>query len=216
MAAHAAHAETDLANGQQLFAGACAACHSLEPDRNMTGPSLSALWGRKSGSLSSFPRYSAAIKSAEIVWNDEALEKWLADPKAFIPHNRMTYPGLPDKKSRADLIAFLKNVTRPGEQRADTTPGMTGMDAEVPNLKFVPPASQVKEIKYCGDTYTITTADGSIVQFWERNLRFKTDASKDGPLKGFPAIVGAGMVGDRASIIFAAPEEFGQFIKRRC
>jgi cytochrome c len=125
----------------------------------------------------------------------------------------MIYPGLPDKKSRADLIAFLKNATRPDEHRADST---SGMDAEVPNLKSVPPASQVKEIKYCGDTYTITTADGSIVQFWERNLRFKTDASKDGPPKGFPAIVGAGMVGDRASIIFAAPEEFGQFIKRRC
>ena len=90
------------------------------------------------------------------------------------------------------------------------------MGAAVPNLKSVAAGSKVSEIKYCGDTYSVTTADGQTVQFWERNLRFKTDTSPDGPPKGSPAIVGAGMVGDRASVIFAAPEEFGQFIKRQC
>ena len=59
-------------------------------------------------------------------------------------------------------------------------------------------------------------ADGETVQYWERNLRFKTDASEDGPPEGSPVMVGAGMVGDRASVIFAGPEEFGQFIKREC
>ena len=49
----------DAARGQQNFR-ACAPCHSLEPDRNMTGPSLANLWGRKAGGLSSFdiPRRS--------------------------------------------------------------------------------------------------------------------------------------------------------------
>ena len=42
--------------------------------------------------------------------------------------------------------------------------------------------------------------------FWERNLRFKTDVvSDDGPQKGAPAIVPAGMMGDRADVIFAKP-----------
>ena len=91
-----------------------------------------------------------------------------------------------------------------------------GMGAAVPDLKSVAASSKVKEINFCGDTYSVTTADGQTVQFWERNLRFKTDTSRDGPPKGSPAIVGAGMVGDRASVIFAAPEEFGQFIKRQC
>ena len=44
--------------------------------------------------------------------------------------------------------------------------------------------------------------------YWERNLRFKTDSSGDGPEKGTPAIVDSGMMGDRASVIFAVPEEF--------
>jgi cytochrome c len=79
--------------------------------------------------------------------------------------------------------------------------GMMGMGGGVQSLKSVPASAQVKKIKYCGDTYNVTTADGQTVQFWERNLRFKTDSSEDGPPKGSPAIVGAGMVGDRSSVI---------------
>jgi cytochrome c len=55
--------------GQRIF-GACAACHSLRPDQNMTGPSLAGVWNRKAGSLASFSRYSPALQSANIVWND--------------------------------------------------------------------------------------------------------------------------------------------------
>jgi cytochrome c len=52
--------------------------------------------------------------------------------------------------------------------------------------------------------------------FWERNLRFKTDSSQEGPDKDAPAIVNAGMMGDRASIIFSSPEEISRFIIRGC
>ena len=52
-------AEANATRDQHLFA-ACAACHSLEPDRSMTGRSLAGLWNRKAGSLASFPRYSSA------------------------------------------------------------------------------------------------------------------------------------------------------------
>ena len=93
---------------------------------------------------------------------------------------------------------------------------MMGMGANAPNLKTLPPGSQVKEITYCGDTYNVTTSNGETVQFWERNLRFKTDSSQDGPRPMTPAILPAGMVGDRASVVFAAPEEFEEFIKRVC
>jgi hypothetical protein len=45
------------------------------------------------------------------------------------------------------------------------------------------------------DPYKVATADGKVRDFWERNLRFKTDVSSDGPQKGAPAIVEAGMMG---------------------
>jgi cytochrome c len=68
-------AEGNPSRGQRAF-GACAACHSLQPDQNMTGPSLAGVWNRKAGSLASFSRYSDALKSADIVWNDKTLDEW--------------------------------------------------------------------------------------------------------------------------------------------
>jgi len=62
----------------------------------------------------------------------------------------------------------------------------------------------------------VTTADGKTRAFWERNLRFKTDVSEDGPQKGAPAIVAAGMMGDRADVIFSEPEEISRIISPGC
>jgi cytochrome c len=85
-----------------------------------------------------------------------------------------------------------------------------------PNLKKLDPAKQVKAITYCNDSYRVTTANGKTRHFWERNLRFMTDSSKNGPERGAPAIMPAGMLGDRAAVIFAAPEEITRMIEARC
>ena len=85
-----------------------------------------------------------------------------------------------------------------------------------PNLKSLEPGKQVKTITYCHDSYRVTTADGKTRAFWERNLRFMTNSSRDGPDKGAPAIMPAGMMGDRASVIFAAPEEINKTIEAKC
>ena len=58
--------------------------------------------------------------------------------------------------------------------------------------------------------------DGKTRDFWERNLRFKTDSSDDGPEKGAPALVDAGMMGDRADVIFADPQEITSIIAHQC
>jgi cytochrome c len=205
--------EVDTAHGRELFGRACVACHSLQPDRSMTGPSLARIMSRKAGSLASFPRYSSALRTSGIVWDEEKLDAWIKDPKALVPGNRMVFPGIPDDQARKDVIAFLKHGSD-GEK--ESMGGMMDMGGDAPNLKTIAPASQVKGITYCGDTYSVTTGDGQMTQFWERNLRFKTDSGSEGPAKGTPAIVSAGMVGDRSSIIFSAPEEIGQFIRRQC
>jgi cytochrome c len=74
----------------------------------------------------------------------------------------------------------------------------------------------VKTITYCKDTYTVTTANGQTRKFWERNLRLKTDASGDGSEKNAPALINAGMMGDRADVIFAGPGEISSFIAAKC
>src|SRR5262249_6138765 len=210
--------------GQRIF-GACAACHSLQPDRNMTGPSLANLWNRKAGSLPSFTRYSPALRSSNIVWDDNTLDAWIKDPQHVVPGNEMTFPGIKDSQPRTDLLAFLKEATKPGgspqpqqEAQGGQMGGMGGMmgGGQVPNLKKPYAAQRVQAITYCKDTYTVTTANGQSRKFWERNLRLKTDAGEDGPEKNAPALVDAGMMGDRADVIFADPSEISPFILAKC
>ena len=211
----------DAARGQRHFR-ICAPCHSLEPDRNMTGPSLSGLWGRQAGSLPSFERYSDALKSSGVIWDDRSLDAFLADPNRMVPDNEMPFNGIEDPQHRADLLAFLKEATKPGAAPQMSAQGqMGGMGGmmgggRVPNLKSLESNMQVKTITYCRDTYRVTTADGKTRAFWERNLRLKTDSGTDGPQSGAPALVPAGMMGDRANVIFAAPEEISKMIEARC
>src|SRR4030088_1997177 len=101
----------DASRGQQDFR-ACAPCHSLEPDRNMTGPSLAGLWGRQARSLPSFDRYSDALKSSGILWDDRSLDGWLTDPDRMVPDNYMPFEGIKDGRVRSDLMAFLKEATK--------------------------------------------------------------------------------------------------------
>jgi len=221
---HSSAQTGDAARGERVFR-ACAPCHSLEPDRNMTGPSLAELWNRKAGTLPSFSRYSSALKESGIMWNDKSLDAWLADPQHFVAGNTMTFPGVKDERQRADLLAFLKDATRPGhppsmdpQRGGGQMGGMTGMMGRgaVPNLKKLEADERVQAIAHCRDTYRVTTADGKMHDFWERNLRFKTDISEDGPQKGAPALVPAGMMGDRADVIFASPEEISSLISNAC
>ena len=83
-------------------------------------------------------------------------------------------------------------------------------------LRDAGPAQQVTAIRHCHGTYIVTTADGGERPYWEMNLRLKTDTASTGPKPGHPIIVGAGMMGDRVSIIFADPSEIGATVKSRC
>ena len=216
--AHAQSGATgDPNRGAQAFR-ACAACHSVVPGEHMTGPSLANTWNHKAGSAEGFARYSDAMKRLDAKWDERTLEKWLADPERFLPGTTMTFPGMKDPKARRDVIAYLKAVT---EGKAQPAPqpggaGMMGMARQKMDLKTAPPAGQVRSIRHCGDTYIIETADGRTEKMWEFNLRFKTDSSKLGPRAGQPVAVGAGMQGDRASIVFASPKEISAAIAESC
>ncbi len=99
----------------------------------MTGPSLANLWGRKAGGLSSFERYSEALKASGIIWDDRSLDGWmdgwLTDPDGMVPDNEMPFNGIKDTRVRADLLAFLKDATKPGapqQMAQEPTPARMG------------------------------------------------------------------------------------------
>jgi cytochrome c len=206
-----ARAAGDAARGAKVFQ-ACMACHSVQPGEHMTGPSLAHMWNRKAGAVEDFLRYSDAMKKSGVAWNDASLDKWLANPQRFLPGTSMTFAGIREAKDRRDVIAYLQSVSE-GKAPAGDRQGMMGRK---PDLKKAPPEGQVTAIEHCRDTYTVRTADGKVDKVWEFNLRFKTDSGKDGPAPGKPVIVGAGMQGDRASIVFASASEISNFIKSSC
>jgi cytochrome c len=93
----------DPNRGETLYE-ACQDCHSL--DKNDVGPRHRGVFGRKAASLPDYD-YSDALKSANIVWNEETLDKWLTDPQAVAPGAKMFF-HLDNPQDRADVIAYLK------------------------------------------------------------------------------------------------------------
>lgn len=205
----------DAGAGAQVFRQ-CMACHSTEPGVHMTGPSLAHVWGRKAGTAEGFQRYSDVLKDSGVTWNDRTLDKWLRNPEAFLPGNTMTFPGLANSQARHDVIAYLRAVSEVKAPAASGRPGGMMGGGRKPNLRSAPPEGQVRSIQHCGDTYTIKTVDGKVSKVWEFNLRFKTDSSPNGPAPGKPVVLGAGMQGDRASVIFASSAEISAAIKETC
>lgn len=98
----------DAVQGEKVFKK-CAACHSIEEGKRKIGPSLYGVLGRTSGTLDGF-RYSKAMQSAGIVWTEETISEYLANPRAYIKGNRMAFVGLKKPEDRADVIAYLKLV----------------------------------------------------------------------------------------------------------
>jgi cytochrome c len=105
-----ARAEGDAARGEARFQE-CAACHRLEAGANEVGPSLHGIFMRKAGELADF-RYSPAMKRSGINWTPETLDKYIADPQALIPANRMPYAGMAAASDRADLVAYLLKAAK--------------------------------------------------------------------------------------------------------
>jgi cytochrome c len=100
----------DLENGKRKF-GMCRSCHTIVPGgANLTGPNLHGVFGRKAGALEGY-NYSDAVKNAGFGWDAEHLDKWLAEPRTFLPGTKMSFAGLKDPKDRVDLIAYLKVET---------------------------------------------------------------------------------------------------------
>lgn len=113
----------DASSGRLVFRK-CQACHSIEPGKNMLGPSLAGVIGRKAGTEAGY-NYSPAMKSADIVWNPQTLDQYLSDPAKVVPGNKMPFPGLKTDHDRADVIAYLAagaGGTHPAAAAAPTPP----------------------------------------------------------------------------------------------
>lgn len=107
------YAGADTGRGETLSMQ-CRACHTLEKGgAHVMGPNLFGLFGRTAGSAPGYS-YSDALAAGGFVWTPRALDAWLAQPFAFLPGNRMSFPGLPDANDRTAVIAYLLQHTDAG------------------------------------------------------------------------------------------------------
>jgi cytochrome c len=103
----------DAQRGEDVFRY-CAGCHSPEPGKHKSGPSLAGVVGRPAGSVEGYYGYSPAMQArgeAGVVWTPEELQAFLADPRGVVPGSRMPAPlGLKDDTDRADVVAYLQTL----------------------------------------------------------------------------------------------------------
>jgi cytochrome c len=112
--AQATAIQEDDSRGAELFRK-CAACHTVTPDGDhRAGPTLYRLFGRTAGSRSDYP-YSAALKESDLVWTEQTVARLFElGPEVMVPGSKMPLQRLPNARDRADLIAYLKQITTSG------------------------------------------------------------------------------------------------------
>ena len=104
--AFAAAAQDDA--GQLMFNNACRTCHVVKQGDNRLGPNLYKVIGRLAGSVDGYG-YSSALNNANFVWDEETLDRFIANPEQAVPGNKMKpFGGISSKEDRASIIGFLR------------------------------------------------------------------------------------------------------------
>ncbi|MBC8451646.1 MAG: cytochrome c family protein [Rhodospirillaceae bacterium] len=100
----------DAKKGKKVF-NKCKACHTMKAGKNKVGPSLHGIMGRKAASVPKF-KYSKAMKTSDLTWDEDTLRKFLAKPKKFLKGTRMSFAGIKKEKQMDNLMAYLKEASK--------------------------------------------------------------------------------------------------------
>jgi len=115
----------------QATAKQCQACHTFEKGGpNRVGPNLWNIVNRPRASEAGF-NYSAGMKSKGGNWSFDELNKFLANPRGYIPGTAMTFAGLSRPEQRADVIDYLHTLADnpvPLPKAAEGTPPPAGSE----------------------------------------------------------------------------------------
>ena len=106
----------DVAAGEQVFKK-CFICHRIgEGAKNLVGPELNGLDGRKAGTAPGY-NYSDVNKNSGITWNEATFKDYIKDPRARLPGTKMVFPGLKDAKDADNLWAYIKQFGPDGKKK---------------------------------------------------------------------------------------------------
>jgi cytochrome c len=96
----------DAAAGEKLFQSRCSTCHAFDAAKK-PGPSLAHIVGAKAGANDASFKYSKALTSAGLTWDEATLDKYLTAPSKLVPGTSMAI-SVPNATERAGILAYLK------------------------------------------------------------------------------------------------------------
>ena len=137
-------------------AALCKVCHTFDKGgATMVGPNLYDIIGHKIASKEGFNYSPALMKHSDQTWTYETLDVWLTNPQAFAPGTTMAFPGVPDLKKRANIIAFLRanadspaplpEAAAPAEEKAEPAEAEPEEPAAEPEAPAAEPEAKPEE-----------------------------------------------------------------------
>jgi cytochrome c len=106
----------DVAAGETSFKK-CLPCHRIgEGAKNLVGPELNGLEGRKSGSAEGYS-YTEANKNSGITWDEAQFKEYITNPRTKIPGTKMVFAGISSENERNNLWAYLKQFDAEGKKK---------------------------------------------------------------------------------------------------
>jgi len=116
----------DISKGKRIAKKKCAVCHTLEEGgKNRLGPNLFGVFGSRAASVKGY-KYSKAMASSAIIWNEAAFTEFLIKPKKFIKGTKMSFAGLRNATQRADLVAYFRSLTAAAPIRTEEGDAVQG------------------------------------------------------------------------------------------
>jgi cytochrome c len=108
-------ASADPAAGEALTKKLCVACHTFnEGGKAGVGPNLYGVVGGPHAHMEGFS-YSAVLKSKQGPWTFDELNQWLHKPSSYAPGTKMSFAGITNDKQRADVIDYLRTLSKSPE-----------------------------------------------------------------------------------------------------
>ncbi len=193
-------ASADVAKGTAFVQEQCAACHTTtQGGANGVGPNLYGVLGGPMFAKAGFTYSDAAKSKASGNWNYAKMNDWLASPASFASGTAMSYAGIKNTQTRADVIAYLRTLA------AAPLPLPSPAEVQAASAATAAPASATTGTGGAPASPSINTLFATVNLAKGQALVQEQCAACHTLTKGGAAVVGPNLYGIMGAKMFAHP-----------